>query len=84
MLYGEVEYRWTITENGLFGMVFFANAETLSNEAAGEKLFDSVAPGAGFGFRLLLNKRSRTNLCLDVGFGREGSHGVYFAVQEAF
>jgi hypothetical protein len=84
MLYGEVEYRWTITRNGLFGMVFFANAETLSNEESGEKLFDSVAPGAGFGFRLLLNKRSRTNLCLDIGFGKEGSHGVYFAVQEAF
>jgi hypothetical protein len=84
MLYGEVEYRWTITGNGLFGMVFFANAETLSNEQSGEKLFDSVAPAAGFGFRLMLNKRSQTNLCLDIGFGQEGSRGVYFAVQEAF
>jgi hypothetical protein len=84
MLYGELEYRWTVTGNGLFGMVFFLNAQTLSNEEAGEKLLDSVAPGAGFGFRLLLNKRSQTNLCFDVGFGRDGSHGVYFAVQEAF
>ena len=32
----------------------------------------------------LLNQRSKTNLCLDVGFGREGSTAVYFAVQEAF
>jgi hypothetical protein len=65
-------------------MVFFANAQTLSNEESGEELFDSVAPGAGFGFRLLLNKRSQTNLCFDVGFGRDGSRAVYFAVQEAF
>jgi len=32
----------------------------------------------------MLNKRSKTNLCFDVGHGREGSNGVYFAVQEAF
>jgi len=30
------------------------------------------------------NGRSKTNLCLDVGFGRQGSKGVYLAVQEAF
>jgi hypothetical protein len=32
----------------------------------------------------MLNKRSQTNLCLDIGFGQEGSQGVYFAVQETF
>jgi outer membrane protein assembly factor BamA len=84
MLYGEVEYRWTVTGNGLFGMVAFFNAQTLSNKESGERLFDSWAPGGGFGFRLMLNKRSQTNLCLDIGFGKEGSQGVYFAVQEAF
>jgi hypothetical protein len=84
LVYGEAEYRWTVTRNGLFGMVAFLNTETLSNEQAGEELFDSFATGAGFGFRLMLNKRSRTNLCLDIGFGKEGSSAVYFAVQEAF
>ena len=84
MLYAEAEYRWTITKNGLFGMVAFANVETLSNELADEKVFDSFAPGAGIGFRFMLNKRSRTNLCFDIGRGKEGSKAIYFAVQEAF
>ncbi len=84
MLYAEAEYRWTVTKNGLFGMVAFVNAQTLTNEQAGEELFDSVAPGVGIGFRFLLNKRSKTNLCFDVGHGKNGSKAVYFAVQEAF
>ena len=84
LVYGEVEYRWTATRNGLVGMVAFLNTETLSNEQSGEKLFDSFATGAGLGLRVMLNKRSQTNLCFDVGWGKQGSHAVYFAVQEAF
>jgi outer membrane protein assembly factor BamA len=84
LVYGEVEYRWTVTKNGLFGMVAFLNTETLSNKETGEKLFDSFATAGGFGFRLMLNKRSQTNLCLDLGLGQDGSKAVYFAVQEAF
>ena len=84
LLYGEVEYRGTLTRNRLLGWVAFLNATTLSNLQNGERLFDSIAPGAGGGLRALLNKRSRTNLCFDVGFGKDGSRGVYLAVQEAF
>ena len=84
LVYGEAEYRWTATRNGLFGMVAFLNTETLSNEQTGEKLFDSFATGAGVGLRLMLNKRSQTNLCVDIGWGEQGSRAVYFAVQEAF
>jgi len=83
MAYGEVEYRWTITENGLLGMVAFLNTQTLSNQQTGERLFDSVATGAGFGLRVMLNRRSKTNLAIDVGRGKEGAN-VYFGVQEAF
>jgi hypothetical protein len=32
----------------------------------------------------MLSKRSKTNLCLDLGLGEQGSKGVYFGVQEAF
>lgn len=84
LLNGEVEYRATLTNNGLLGMVAFVNAATITNLQEGEHLFDSAAPGAGAGLRVLINKRSRTNLCFDVGFGQQGSHGVYLAVQEAF
>ena len=84
LLYGEVEYRASLMRSGLVGMVVFFNLTTLTNFETGERLFHSVAPGGGAGLRLLINKRSKTNLCFDVGFGTEGSRGVYLAVQEAF
>jgi outer membrane protein assembly factor BamA len=84
LLYGEAEYRTTLMANGLLGMVAFLNATTVSSTDRGENLFESVAIGGGAGLRLLLNRRSRTNLCADLGFGKDGSRGFYLAVQEAF
>jgi outer membrane protein assembly factor BamA len=84
LVYGEAEYRWTVTKNGLFGLVAFVNTQTFGSRETGEDVFDSFATGAGIGFRMMLNKRSQTNLCLDVGRGKGGSTAVYFAVQEAF
>jgi len=84
LAYGELEYRGMLTRNGLLGIVAFANATTVSNLAAGEKLFDSYAPAGGAGLRLLFNKRSRTNLCVDFAFGKDGAKGLYFALQDAF
>ena len=84
LLYGEVEYRGTLTPSGLVGVVAFLNTTTVDNRETGEKLFDAFSPGAGFGFRLLLNKRSKTNLCTDYGWGKDGSRGFYLAIQEAF
>jgi len=37
----------------------------------------------GAGLRVLFNKRSKTNICMDFAWGR-GSRGLYFALQEAF
>jgi hypothetical protein len=84
LAYGEVEYRGTLTRNGLLGMVAFLNTTTVTDLNDDERLFDSFATGGGAGLRLLINKRSKTNLCLDVGFGKQGSRGVYLAIQEAF
>jgi hypothetical protein len=84
LVYGEVEYRVSLRPDGLVGMVAFLNATTVGSTFADESLFDDVALGAGFGFRLRLDKRSRTNVCLDFGFGRDGSHGIYIALAEAF
>lgn len=83
-MYAEVEYRGTLTANGLVGMVAFVNGTTVSSQDANEALFHSIAPGAGLGVRLLLNKHSKTNVCFDVGWGRDNSHGVYVAIQEVF
>jgi hypothetical protein len=84
LVYGEVEYRGMLTANGLLGVVGFANVVTLTNLSGGERLFDSYAPAAGGGLRVLFNKRSRTNVCIDVAFGKAGAKGVYFALQDAF
>jgi len=84
LAYGEMEYRGTITRNGLLGFVTFVNTTTVDNADANKKLFDDFAPAAGFGLRLLLNKHSRTNLTADYGWGKEGSRGLYLGIQEAF
>jgi len=84
LLYGETEYRTTLVPSGLVGMVAFVNVTTVDGEAPGQKLFGSVAPGAGLGLRVLLDKHSRTNLCADYGVGRAGARGFYLAIQEAF
>ena len=84
LAYGEIEYRGTLMKNGLLGMVAFVNATTISNLEQDERLFDSFAIGGGAGLRLLINKRSKTNLCFDFGVGKNGSRGIYLAVQEAF
>jgi outer membrane protein assembly factor BamA len=80
----ELEYRAPLMRNDFLGMVAFLNTTTISNRQGGEQLFDNFAPGGGAGLRLLLNKRSRTNLAFDFGFGENASRGVYLTVQEAF
>jgi hypothetical protein len=84
LLYGEVEFRDTLTSNGLLGYVAFLNTTAIDSGAPGEHLFDALATGVGGGLRVLLNKKSRTNLCVDYGWGKQGSHALYLAIQEAF
>ena len=84
LMYGELEYRGTLTRNGLLGMVAFVNTTTLANAQTGERLFDGFASAGGIGLRVLFNKRSRTNLCIDYAWGRQGSRGLYLGLQEAF
>ena len=60
------------------------NTTTASNNAAGQKIFDAMAPGYGAGLRLKMSKKTRTNIGMDIGFGRYHAGGVYFNLQEAF
>jgi hypothetical protein len=84
LVYGEMEYRGALTPNGLLGFVAFANTSTIGSVESGAKLFETYAPAAGVGLRVLLNKRSRTNLTTDWGWGKAGSRGFYLGIQEAF
>lgn len=81
--YSEVEYRFPITRNKLFSGVTFFNIQT-ANDDLGTKLFQRWQPGGGAGLRVLFNKATRTNLCLDYAFGRYGSRGFFLGLNEAF
>jgi hypothetical protein len=73
-----------LTRNGLLGAVAFANTTTVSSRQDNLSLFDAADPAAGFGLRVLLNKRSRTNLCTDYAWGKAGARAFYLSIQEAF
>jgi hypothetical protein len=82
MLYLESEYRFGLTANGLLGGVVFANAQSFSEMATGQ--FTYIQPGYGLGLRISLNKFSRTNLCIDYGWGTHGSGGFFVNLGEVF
>lgn len=81
-LYFESEYRFGITSNGLLGAVLFANAESFSGLQSGA--FEGVAPAAGTGIRIKVNKHSNANICIDYGVGVGGSHGLFVNLGEVF
>jgi hypothetical protein len=82
MAYFETEYRFPFTRNGLLGGVAFVNFSTASGN--GQRLLATVAPAAGFGVRIKLDKQSRANITIDYGRGVGGSSGIFFNLQEAF
>jgi hypothetical protein len=91
MAYGETEWRFRITDNGLLGGVIFANVESFASpnimtngiNQPGESLFHSARWGGGFGLRILMNRVSRTNITLDFAWGA-GLFGIYFGAGEVF
>ena len=92
MVYGEVEYRFPISQcSGVLGGVIFANATTTTNFARENeklgvdpvRLFQYIRPAIGFGIRVKINKYTRLNLNLDFGIGVQ-SRGFYFSGTETF
>ena len=82
LLYGESEYRFGLTRNGLLGGVVFLNAQSFSEPSTGR--FEVINPGWGGGIRIKLNKFSHTNIALDYGFGLHGSKGIFANLGEVF
>ncbi len=78
----EGELRFGITHNGFLGGVVFANAESLSELQ--NNRFEVISPGCGTGLRIMFNKFSRTNVCIDYGVGVHGSHGIFANLGEVF
>ncbi len=81
LLYLESEYRFRLLKNGLLGGVLFTNITTATDIS---NKFNRIVPGIGTGLRIKLNKSSGTNLCIDYGFGIEGSRGFAFNINEIF
>ncbi|MES2646470.1 MAG: BamA/TamA family outer membrane protein [Bacteroidota bacterium] len=84
MIYGEGEYRFPLSAcGGIFGGVIFANFTTTDTPNNTLNVFGNIAPGAGVGLRVMVDKLSKSNLQVDFGVGRK-SFGVYIGVGETF
>jgi hypothetical protein len=84
LVYGEAEYRFPISPcSGVLGGVLFVNGNTANNPKQSLSIFESIKPGYGLGLRLMVDKKTRTNLAIDIGFG-EKSFGFYLAASETF
>jgi hypothetical protein len=81
--YSELEYRFPITRNKFLSGVTFFNVQT-ANDDLGTKIFDKWQPAGGGGLRVLFNKATRTNLCLDYAFGNYHNRGFFLGLNEAF
>lgn len=79
----EIEYRFPITRNKFLSGVTFFNIQT-TNDLVKTKIFEKWQPGGGAGLRVLFNKATRTNLCLDYAFGNYGARGFFLGLNEAF
>lgn len=81
--YGELEYRFPILKNQFLSGVVFGNLQSIDDEI-GSKLFKQWQPAGGAGLRILFNKMTRTNLCIDYAFGNFGQKGLFLGLNEAF
>jgi hypothetical protein len=81
--YSEAEYRFPLLRNGFLSGVGFFHLQT-ANDESGTKLGQVWQPGGGGGLRVLFNKVTRTNLCLDYAWGKFGARGFFLGLNEAF
>jgi len=80
--YGEVEYRMRLSKDGLVGAVGFLNLTGTGLAQGG--LVGSADLGFGGGLRIKLNKRTDSNVSLDIGRGDDRATHVFVAMQEAY
>jgi len=88
LLYAESEYRFPISQHsGILGGVLFLNLTTASDHNnitnANIQLLDYVRAGYGGGLRIMLDKKTRTRLQVDLGIANKAV-GIYFGAQETF
>ena len=83
LLYTSAELRFPITCNQMLSGTLFANFVTVGNSDEKLRLFEAIQPAIGMGLRLLIDKRTRTNLVFDYAWGNK-SNGLYVNAGETF
>jgi len=83
LAYFETEYRFPITCNQLLSGTLFANFSTTSDKDRQIQLFNTIQPAFGVGFRVLIDKATRTNLIINKAWGRHSS-AFYLNAGETF
>ena len=83
LIYLSTEFRFPITCNQMLSGTVFTNFVTASNADNNTGLFHSIQPAAGVGFRILIDKKTRTNLVADYAWGNN-SKGFYLNAGEVF
>lgn len=83
LVYLSTEFRFPITCNQMFSGTVFTNFVTASNDDNNVSLFHAIQPAAGLGLRILIDKKTRTNLIVDNAWGNN-SKGFYLNAGETF
>jgi outer membrane protein assembly factor BamA len=83
LIYLSTEFRFPITCDQMISGTVFTNFVTASNVDNKTPLFNSVQPAAGIGLRILIDKKTRTNLIVDYAWGNN-SKGFYLNAGESF
>jgi hypothetical protein len=85
LVYTEAEYRFPLQKNKeTWGGVLFTNMATASSRTDGTALFQYVNLAFGGGLRYMLNKKNRSNINADYGWGLNGSRGFFLNLNEVF
>jgi outer membrane protein assembly factor BamA len=85
LIYSELEYRVPLQrKKDTFGAVVFVNNTTATNPVAEISLFEYNDIAYGAGLRIMVNKKTRSNLAIDYAIGKYGSQGFYFGINEVF
>jgi len=77
-----VTIRVNLSADGFWGAVAFVNFTSASDSET--RALQTPDMGGGVGLRVRLNKKSHSNITLDVSFGACGSHGLFLGTGEAF
>ncbi|MDX6189563.1 BamA/TamA family outer membrane protein [Flavobacterium sp. Fl-318] len=83
LVYLSAEFRFPISCNQMFSGTVFTNFTTASNSETNTPLFSYVQPAIGAGLRILIDKKTRTNLVVDYAVGNN-SNAFYLNAGETF